>query len=283
MACQLLTNVNCSQAQSSLSVASVLSVQAKSSRSRASVQSRSLESVASVASVRSKSIESEASVAIFGDSTTTTAATTENSNVNNNSNSNGNVALVGGAVGGALGATLLGLIGLLLWRRKRGTPDPPPASQRPFFGQQPSSQPITPASPTFSTNTGYLGGPPVTQSAQYGWAFQQSLSSVSPAVGQTSAASYQSASPPTAVNTWIERPPTIHQENYGGRTPQLNPSPSSPSDGPVDPRQLYSDALQMSTHSAVAPVDVPSSSSGAPGNPSPPPAAYSFVSPTGKF
>jgi len=200
-----------------------------------------------------------------------------------NINDNVKMALVGGAVGGVLGATLLGVIGVLLWRRKRGMPAPPPAGQRPFFDQKPPFQPITPASPTFSTNTGYLDGHPVTHSAQYGWGFQQSPSSAPPAVGQTSTVSHQSASPPLAINTWIERPPTIHQENYGGRTPQLSASYSFSAQGPVDPRQLYSDALQGSTYSAVAPVNVLSSASGASGSPPPPPAAYSSVSRTGKF
>jgi len=212
---------------------------------------------------------------------TTNQVTTENTNTN--------VALVGGAVGGALGATLLGLIGVLLWRRKRRTPASSPDIQRPFFGQQLSSQPITPASPTFSTDTGYPSGPPVTHAAQYGWRFQQPLSSVlsegagAPVVGRMSTASNQSALPTRAVNSWVERPPTIHQENYGEPTPQSRASLSSPAEGPLDPRQFYSDALQGSAYSAVAPVNVPPLTSGGSGGPPPPAAAYPDVSRTGKF
>ena len=253
-------------------MASVASVDAARSQSLASVaaeRSRSLESVASVASVRSKSIESEASVAsVEGKQYTTPpidsppSTTTATSNDNSNGNGNNNTALVGGAVGGVLGATVIGLVGILLWRRNKGRPGSPPAGQQPFFGQQPSSQPITPASPAFSTNTGYLGGPPVTYATQPGWHPQQSIVSQgagSPAADQTSAASEQSASPPHAVNTWIDRPPTVHQESYGGYTSQSRMSPP-PAGGPVDPRELYSDALRGSTYSALAPPNIPSSS-----------------------
>ena len=261
----------------SRSLKSVASVRTKSVKSEASVRTKS---VMSEASVRSESYQSEASaLSVQATAHTTNPVTTENTNKNN-------VALVGGAVGGALGATLLVLIGVLLWRRKRNAPIPPPACQQPFLGQQPSA---SSASPTFSTNTGYLSGPLVTHSAQYGWGFQQSSSSAlsegvgSPVVGRMSTASYQSASPPRAVNTWIERPSTIHQENNGGPTPQSQASLLSPAEGPVDPRQLYSDALQGSTYSAVAPVNVPCSASGTSGSPPPPAAAYPDMSRTGRF
>ena len=138
-----------------------------------------------------------------------------------------------------------------------------PAGQQ---SHQPSSQPITLASPTlsptFSTNTSYLGGPPVTYAAQAGWHPQQSAvpqGTGSPTAGQTSAASH-------TVNTWIDRPPTIHQENYGGHASQ------SRAGGPVNPRELYSDALRGSTY--LAPSNIPSASGSAP-----PPHAYPFTPP----
>lgn len=129
------------------------------------------------------------------------AAATETTYGNGNGKSN-NLALVGGVVGGVLGAAALGLLGFLFWRRKGGSPAPPSPAQQSFFGQQPSSQPITPASPTFSTNTSYLGGLPVTYTPQPVWHPQQSTvlapqgGTSSPIGGQTSAASQQSASPP---------------------------------------------------------------------------------------
>ena len=280
----------------SSSLASVRSAEAERSRSLASVaaeQSRSLESISSVASVLSKSIESEASVASVQGKTystpdilrTLTGATTrtpsDTSTSNINTNTNTNVALVGGAVGGVLGATVLGLVGILLWRRKKGAPASPPAGQQPFTGQHPSSQPVTPASPTFSTNTSYLGGPPVTSAAQAGWHPQQSNTfglvegPSSSAAGRSGTASPQSASPQHTVNTWIERPPHLHQDAYGGLAPQPRPSPSSPAEGPVDPRELYSDALRASSYSVASPVNSVSGVSGSP----PPTTAYSYAPP----
>ena len=281
--------MDCLQALSSLSVASVQSVQsveAARSKSLASVAAEQSRSLESVASVRSKSIESEASVASVqgkpyttptGDPSTTTTATTDDSS---NGKGNNNVAVVGGAVGGVLGAAVIGLVGLLLWRRNRGGPPSPPAGQQPFLGQQPSSQPITPASPTFSTNTSYLGGPPITYAAQAGWQTQQSIvpqGAGSPTAGQTSVASQQSASPPHTVNTWIDRPPTVYQENHGGYPSQSRASPLSAAEGPVDPRELYNDALRGSTQAAPAPSNIPSSTPGASGSAPPPAPAYPFT------
>jgi hypothetical protein len=198
---------------------SSLSVEAQ--RSISDVSSRSLESASSV---RSKSSESAAS-------TGTTYG-----------KGNSNAALVGGAVGGALGAIMLGLIGVILWRRKRNAPASSTVRQ-PFFSQQPSSQPITPTSPAFSTNSNYIGGPPVTHAAQPGWYPQQpaplTLSEGASAAGQTSTASQQSASTPLAIKTWVERAPVIHQENYGGSGSQ-----SLPTQGSVNPRELYNNAVR---------------------------------------
>ena len=158
------------------------------------LSSLSVQSVASVASVeteRSRSLESVRSQS--------SSMATEAPYGTGNSN---NVALVGGVVGGVLGAIVLGLFGILLWRRKRSSPAPSSAGQQSFFGQQPSSQPITPASPTFSTNTSYYGGPPVTYAPQPGWRPQQSTvlalqgGASPPPGGQTSSASQRSASSP---------------------------------------------------------------------------------------
>ena len=229
----------------------------------------------SLASVRSAEAErSSASVASVASDHSRTSNDTSTSNTNTNTNTN--VALVGGAVGGVLGATVLGLVGILLWRRKKRAPASPPAGQKPFTGQHPSSQAVTPPSATFSTNTSYLGGPPVTYAAQAGWNPQQSSTfglvggPSSSAAGRTSTASPQSASPQHTVNTWIERPPHLHQDAYGGLAPQPRASPSSPAEGPVDPRELYSDALRASSYSVVSLVN---SASGASGGP-PPTTAY---------
>jgi hypothetical protein len=249
--CQLLTICGLFQARMSLSASFV---EAERS-SIADASSRSLERVSS------KSSESAASTGItYG-----------------NGNGNSNTAVVGGAVGGALGAIVLGLIGVLLWRRKRGT-SASSAGQQPFVSQQPSSQPITPASLTFSLNSNYIGGPPVTHAPQPGWHPQHlaplTLSEGVPAAGQTSTASQQSASTPPTVKTWIERPPVIHQENYGGSGSQ-----SLPAEASVNPRDLYRNAVRGVTHPAAAPMTVPYPASEASGGATSPAPAYS-VNPT---
>ena len=222
--------------------------------------SLSVQSVASVASVeveRSRSLESVRSQS--------SSMATEAPYGTGNSN---NVALIGGVVGGVVGVIVLGLFGIFWWKHKRGSPVPPSATQQSFFGKQPSSQPITPASATFSTNTSYLSGPPVTYAPQPGWHLQQpTVPQGARAGGQPSAASQQSAPLSHTVNTWIDRPSTIHQENYGGyasqsqyRGSQPRLSPSSPAEAPVDPKELYSAAVRGSTHSILAPSNIPSSS-----------------------
>jgi len=181
-----------------------------------------------------------------------------------NDNSNNKVALVGGVVGAVLGATVLGLIGLLLWRRKRGgAPAPLPTSQQPLFGQQPSSQPITPASMTFSAN---ISGPSVTRAAQSRVHPQQPLRLVlpptnPPTAGQPGTASQQSASSGPAVRPWIEIPSTTHQETYGNPASPSRLSPSS-AEAPENPREFYNDAIRAPTNFTAAPTNVPSSSSG---------------------
>jgi hypothetical protein len=288
-------SVRSAEAERSRSAESVRSAEAARSRSAEAERSRSLASAAarqssleSVLSVRSKSIESAASVAsvegkqfttpTFNDSPTATNGGTDNVNGigsgdgsgggnNDKSNSNNNVALVGGAVGGVLGATVLGLIGLFLWRRTRGAPTSPPAGQQPFYGQQSSPQPVTPTSPTFSANSNYIGGPPVTFATPPGWNPQRSslLAQSGAGASATDQASTRSQQPdpPLTVNTWVDRPPTNYQETYE-RPASLSRSVAS--EGPVDPRQLYSDALRGSAYSPVSPIDVPPSPSGASGN-----------------
>ena len=161
---------------------------------------------------------------------------------------------MGGAVGGALGAVVIVLIVILVWRHKKGARTPPSA------GQQPSPQPVT---PTFSTNSNYTGGPPLTYAAPAVWHPQQPAvftppqdvgSSVS---GQTSPPSRQSAPSPYG------RPNTIHQANYGGSTSQ--PHVSHSTEGSVGPRESYSDAPQGSS---IPPMSAPS-----------PAPAYSFIPP----
>jgi len=174
---------------------------------------------------------------------------------------------------------VLGLIGFLLWRRTRGALATPPAGQQPFFGQQTSFEPITPSSLRFSTNSNYMGGPPVTHAVQPGWHPQQSSlltlpGAGFPVAGQASTTSQQPSSPPQAVSTWIERPLTTHQEMYGRPVSQ---PPSSPTEDSVDPRELYSEAFRGPTYSAADPMNVPSSVSGA-GSVPPHAPAYSPVS-----
>ena len=233
------------QARNSLSVASV-----QTERPISDASSRSL---LSVASARPKSSES---TAVTG---------TANSDGNSNGNSNGNASLVGGVVGGVLSAIVLFLIILLYWRNRR----PPPIGRRPFIGQQPSSQPITPASLTFSMNSNDIGGFPVTNAAQPGWRPQQlgplTLSGGPHAAGQTSTASQQYTS--TRPNKLIQRAPDTQQNNYGGPAFQ-----SLPAVGSVDPRGSYDITLRGPTHYAAAPVTAPYAAPDAfEGAPSPPP------------
>ena len=185
---------------------------------------------------------------------------TGNSNSNNNNN---NVALVGGVVGGCLGATVLGLIGILLWRRRAA----------------PASQPITPATSTslaFSTDSNYTGGPPVTYAAQPGWHPQQSSrlslppGAGPPAAGHSSISSRQSGSPPPAVRMWVEGASTTRQGTHERSASQTLSLSSAPTESPVDPRELYRDAIRGSI---AAPMNV---SSPAP-EPLPYAPAYSFV------
>ena len=265
MLCQLLISF---QLLSSLSVASIRSAYSDISLSLASLSSSrvSRESAESVASARSESIASEDRKWSTRNSplTTTLHIATESDAGNGNSNSSNNVALVGGVVGAVLGVTVLGLIGLLLWRRKRkGTSAPLPDRQQPFFSQHLSSQPITPASMTFSANS---NGPPVTHAAQPRSHPQQSLHlalprSGSPTGGQTSTASQRSASSEPAVRTWVENPSSTYQGTNANPASPSRLSPSS-AEGPANSKEFYSDAIRAPTYHTTAPANVPSSSSG---------------------
>ena len=205
----------------------------------ADASSRSSESLASA---RSKSSESA-----------TSTGTTY-------SNGSGNATLVGGAVGGVVGAIALVSIGIILCRRNKKARL---IGQRPLFSQQSSSQPITPASLTFPTNSDYIGGPPVTNAAQPGWhppLFTPfTLSGGATATGQTSPALQQYGSAPL-----------IQQDNSGG--PAFG---SFPAEGSVDPRESYGNTPQGPTHSAT-PMAFPHSAFG--GASSPPP-RYSTAPP----
>ena len=157
------------------------------------------------------------------------------------SSGSGNATLVGGAVGGALGALVLVLIGVFLCRRNRGAPN---TGQKPLFSQQPSSQPITPTSQTFPTDSNYTGGPPVNNAAQPGWGPQQfaplTLSGGVAAAGQTSLASQKLDSTPP----WAQRASVTQQDIYVGRAFE-----SLPAEGSVDPRGSYGNILRGLTHS----------------------------------
>lgn len=242
------THVDCSQLICGL-------FQTRISLSIADASSRSMESVASV---RSQSSESA-----------TSTGTTYG-------NGNGNGPLVGGVVGGAIGVIVLGLIGVLLWRRKGPYASIP--SQQPFIGQQPSSQPITPASQIFPVNLNYIGGPPVTYATQPGRHPQQvaplTLLEGASTAGQTSTASQQPASTPLAVNMWIQRGPVIHQEDNGGLAGQFLPA-----EGAVDQIVLCSNGTRGPPHSLAAPMEVPYSPSEASGGASSPAPPYSFTPP----
>lgn len=191
-------------------------------------------SIASIASEASRSVKS-----VLSKSSESVAAT---QNVPGGGGGNNNAVLVGGVIGGVLGAAALVLVGVLLWKRNRPAPTPPPAApssvpssaQRPFFGQQPSSLPVTPNSQTFSMNSNYTGVPPVTYAPQAAWNSQQTTPVTLPGAAgppdprQSGLASQQSSSPPYSVNTWVERPPTMHQPNYGGYASQSQGNLSSP-------------------------------------------------------
>ena len=185
------------------------------------------------------------------------------SDTSNGNGNNNNVALVGGVVGGCLGATVLGLVGILLWRRRAA----------------PASQPITPATSTslaFSTDSNYTGGPPVTYAAQPGWHPQQSSrlslppGASAPAAGHSSISSRQSGSPPPAVRMWVEGASTMRQGTHGRSASQTLSLSSAPTESPVDPRELYRDAIRGSI---AAPMNVPSPAP----EPLPYAPAYSFV------
>jgi hypothetical protein len=132
------------------------------------------------------------------------------------------------------------------------------------------SQPITPASLTFSMNSNYIGSPPVIPAAQHP---QQSapltLSEGASAAGQTSTAPQQSASTQPAVKT-----PVIHQENDG-----VPASQSLPVEGSVDPRELYTNVDRGLTNSAAARMTVSYEASEASESASSPALADSFTPP----
>ena len=236
------------QARNSLSVASV-----PTERPISDASSRSF---LSVASARPKSSESAASTG----------------NTNSNGNGSGNAPLVGGVVGGVLGAVVLVLI-VLLYRRNRGAP---PIGRRPFISQQPSSQPITPASLTFPMNSNDIGGSLVPNAAQSGWRPQQlgplTLSGGPPAAGQTSIASQQYTS--TRLNKWVRRAPNTQQNHYGGPVFQSIPTESS-----VNPPVSYDNTLRGPTHYTAAPVTVPYSAPDVSGGAPSPPPRYSTAPP----
>jgi len=244
----------------------LISFQLLSSLSVASASRASKESVESVESARSESIAKEKGKWSTSDSplTTTIHIAADVDTGNGNGNGNNNTALVGGVVGAVLGATVLGLIGLLLWRRRRrGASAPLPARQEPFFVQQLSSQPISPASMTFSANS---NGPPVTHAAQPGSHPQQSLHLALPpagpsTAGQPSTASLRSASPEPAVRTWVENSSSTYQGTSGNPGSPSRLSPLS-AEGPANSKEFYSDAVRAPTYFTAAPTNVPSSSSG---------------------
>ena len=239
--------------------------QARSSSSVASVQPSSPISDASSRSTQSvASAHSQSSESVAGTGTT-----------DGNGNSNGNAPLVGGVVGGVLGAIVLVLIGILLGRRKRRAT---PIGVQPFTSQQPSSQPITPASLTFSMNSNDVGGSPVTNAALQGWHPRQlgplTLSGGAPSAGQISPASQQFAS--TRPSKWIQRAPVILQDNQGGPGFQ-----SLPTEGSVGSRELYGNALrgQGPPRYTEDPMTVPYSPSDASGGALSPPPRYSTAPP----
>ena len=180
---------------------------------------------------------------------------------NGNGNNNNTVALVGGVVGGCLGVAVLGLIGILLLRRRAA----------------PASQPINRATSTlaFSTDSNHKGGPPVTYAAQPGWHPQQpSRLSLPPGAGPPAAghfniSSRQSGAPPPPVRMRVEGA-TMRQGTHGRSASQTHSLSSSPPESPVDPRELYRDAIRGSI---AAPMNVPSSAP----EPLPYASAYSFV------
>ena len=244
--------------------------------------SLSSESSHSLESVRSKSSESAtATQTVYG-----------------NGGGSSNASLVGGVVGGVLGAAVIGLLGILLWRRNRAAPTAPsvpssaaPSStHRPFFGQQPSSLPITPASQTFLMSSDHTGVPTVTNASQAAW-YPQQLAPVTlqgatgsptgsptgpPNARQNAPASRQTPLPPYSVSTWADWPPTTHQGNHGGYGSQPH---SSPAGGFADPRESYSDAFRGSTSSVVAPINDPFLALRSSGSAQVPAATYPFTPP----
>jgi hypothetical protein len=176
--------------------------------------------------------------------------------------------VLAGAVGGALGALVIVLIGIILWQRKKGARTPPSAGQQQFFGQQPSSQPSTPTSPT---NSNYTGGPPVTYAAQAGWHPQQPTPFTLPAGARHSVASLTGPPSWQSAPSTYGKPTTIHQGNYGGYASQSHVS--HPAEGSVGTKGSHSDALQGSSYSAMPPM---SASSPAPAYDAP---AYPFTPP----
>ena len=221
------------------------------------------------------SVQSERSIADASSRALESARSTSSESVASTgttySSGSSNATLVGGAVGGALGALALVLIGVVvvLYRRNRA----PTTGRRPLFSQQPSSQPITPASQTFPKDSNYLGGPPVTDAAQPGWGPQQfapfTLSGGASVAGQTSLASQQYGSTPP----WTRRASVIQQDIYGGLAFE-----SLPADGSVDPTGSYGSAFQGSTHSPI-PMSFPYSAAEAYRDVSSPPPRYSSAPP----
>lgn len=239
--------------------------QARSSSSVASVQPSGPISDASSLSLQSiASAHSQSSESVAGTGTT-----------DGNGNGNGNAPLVGGVVVGVLGAIVLVLIGILLVRRRRRARS---IGRQPFTSQQPSSQPITPASLTFSMNSNDIGGSPVINTAQHGWHPQQlgplTLSGGAPVAGQISATSQQFAS--TRPSRWIQTAPVILQDNQGGPGFQ-----SLPTEDLVGSRELYGNTRrgQGPPRYVEDPMTVPYSPSDASGGASSPPPRYTTAPP----
>lgn len=216
------------------------------------------------------SVESERSIADASSRSLESAASTGTTY----SNGSGKATLVGGVVGGVLGVLSLVLVGVVLYRRNRRASL---TSQRPSLSQQPSSQPITPPSLIFPTNSNHIGGHPVTNAAQPGCHPRQlapvTLSGGATTAGQTSFASQQFASTQPDVNPWTQRAPVIQQDIYGGQA-----FGSLPAGDSADPRGSHGNTHRGPTDSAAA-MTFPYSASEAFGvAPSPPP-RYSTAPP----
>ncbi|KAG8901013.1 hypothetical protein FRB99_005605 [Tulasnella sp. 403] len=220
--------------------------------------------------------------------------TANSSNNNGNGSSNSNLgAIIGGAVGGTIGGlALLGLIGFLLWKNRKGT-QPTPASAPPAgptYGRNSGFGPVPPAPEKISTpSTEYSALPlirpqptvsppqqpysPAPMTAYSESEFGTASSGINYANNSAHTGYYTvnsmqtavSAAPappgiiPGAVPAALPPPPTIHAENTLHKPVAVSPMSPPPREfTPAPPRYETPDPMSaLYQHQAPNPPGLP--------------------------